>query len=73
MVIKLFEIFFDGKRSVKHIPDAGEFRVEPQRRELSDKLKQIDKSYIKISKEAQSMKRRIDTAVAIAISIGGLK
>lgn len=71
--MRIFELLFDGKKPIDVSSKVAEVRVEPQRQELAKKLRQIDQSYKKIDREAQRMKRTIDTALAIAISTGGLR
>lgn len=72
-MIRLLKVLFDGKKPVNVAETVGAVRVEPERRVLADKLKQIDQSYKKIDRETKRMKRAIDTALAIAMSTGGLK
>lgn len=71
--MKILEILFNGKKPINVTEAVTAVRVEPQRQRLNKTLKQIDQSYKKMDKEAKKMKRSIDTALAIAISTGGLK
>jgi hypothetical protein len=72
-MMRLFELLFCGKKPVNITAAVSAVRVEPQRRELAKQLQEIDRSYKKIDVEAKKMKRRIDTALAIAMSTGGLQ
>lgn len=70
---RILELLFGGKRPVNVSAAIGAVRVEPQRKKLEVKLHEIDQSYDKINKEAKKMKKSIDTALAIAMSTGGLR
>ena len=72
-MIRILRILFDGKKTVDVREAVNQGSVEPRKKEIVKQLNEIDKSYHKIDQEAQKMKRRIDTALAIAMSTGGLR
>lgn len=72
-MIRIFRILFDGKKPVNVKEAVNKGSADPHKREIVKQLNEIDKSYHKIDQEAQRMKRRIDTALAIAMSTGGLR
>ncbi len=72
-MIRILRVLFDGKKPVNVSSAVNTGIVEPQRIELANQLKEIDNSYKRMTVEAKKMKRQIDTALAIALSTGGLK
>lgn len=50
----------------------GSLRVEPERKKLNKELRRIDESFKRIDRENRKMKKSIDTALAIAMTTGGL-
>lgn len=73
MIKKILNLLFDGKGPVNVSATISAVPVDSDRRELTQHLLEIDKGLKKIDNEAKRMKKKIDTALAIAISTGGLK
>lgn len=70
---RLFKLLFNGNKPVNVADAVGAVRVEPQRRIVAAHLREVNRGLRNINKEAKLMKRTIDTALALAISTGGLK
>lgn len=71
-MIKFLELLFNGKKPVDVSATISAIPVNPQRQIMTQHLREIDRSFKKIDKEAKRMKKKIDTALAIAISTGGI-
>lgn len=72
-MMRLLELLFNGRKPVDVNAAVNTGVLQPQRDRLTEELHHISKSYEVIDKEMHKMKKEIDTAVAIAISTGGIK
>jgi hypothetical protein len=69
---KIWNLLFNGKEPVPVGPATITPGVAEQRELLNKEIESISESYKIIAKEGRRMKKRIDAALAIAKTTGGL-